>query len=129
METKSMVIDSGIFIEYLRAKNKKKTILHNIPNDSEIFISSVTLYELYAGATNERKWDDVTKLTEDLPVLSFTESTAQEAAKIFQKLKKRNQLIEFRDIFIGATAKIYQLPVKTINKKDYTRIEGLKILD
>ena len=55
MENRRMVIDTGIFIEYLRAKNKTKTILFNIPEDVEIYISAVTLYELLMGATSEEK--------------------------------------------------------------------------
>lgn len=48
-----MVIDTGVFIEHLRAKNKLKTTLYNLSSDSEMFISSVSLYELYMGATRE----------------------------------------------------------------------------
>lgn len=44
-----MVIDTGIFIEHLRAKDKLKTRLYNLPTDIELFISSVSLYELYMG--------------------------------------------------------------------------------
>ena len=45
-----MVIDTSIFIEFLRAKDKTKTALFLIPDDEQIFISSITLYELLMGA-------------------------------------------------------------------------------
>lgn len=41
-----MVIDTSVFIEFLRATDKTKTTLYQIPNNLQIFISSVTLYEL-----------------------------------------------------------------------------------
>ncbi len=61
-----MVIDTGIFIEHLRAKDKFKTSLYLIPENTELFISSVSLYELYMGATTKEKEKDILLLTEDL---------------------------------------------------------------
>ena len=53
MESSRLVVDTSIFIGYLRAKDKKKADLYKIPNSKRIYISSVTLYELLIGATNE----------------------------------------------------------------------------
>ncbi|SEP39033.1 hypothetical protein SAMN05428947_113191 [Mucilaginibacter sp. OK283] len=44
-----MVIDTGIFIEHLRAKDKLGTTLYKISDNTELFISSVSLYGLYMG--------------------------------------------------------------------------------
>ena len=66
-----MVIDTSIFIEFLRAKDKTKTVLFKIPDDEQIYISSVTLYELLMGAYTPNKVNDIKILTEDIPVLPF----------------------------------------------------------
>jgi predicted nucleic acid-binding protein len=124
-----MVIDSSIFIEYLRAKDKKSASLFQILDEETLFISSVTLYELFIGATNETKWNDIMVLTEDLTVLPFSDEVAIEAARIYHNLKKANTMIEFRDIFIAATCKAYNLPIKTLNKNDFKRVPGLKVID
>ena len=50
-----MVVDTGIFIEHLRAKDKTSTTLFNIADEPELFISAVSLYELYMGATTNEK--------------------------------------------------------------------------
>lgn len=63
-----------------------------------------------------------------LKVLPFDDAVAKQAATIFNELKKVNQLIEFRDIFIVATAKAYQLPIVTLNKKHFQRIQGLQLV-
>jgi len=127
MENRRMVVDTGIFIEYLRAKDKSKTILQNLSEKVELYISSVTLYELYMGATSPQKWVDVKTLTEDIPVLPFTKTISEKAAIIYQELRKEGKIIEFRDIFIGATAMVHDLPVLTRNKKHFIRIKGLKV--
>jgi len=63
-----------------------------------------------------------------VPMLAFTNEIAKNAAKLFQKLKQNNALIEFRDIFIAATAIANNIPLITLNKKHFQRIEGLEIL-
>jgi len=99
-----MVVDTSIFIEYLRSKKKDQTIFQKLPDKAVIFISSVTLFELLIGASSNEKWEELRKLTEDIPVLGFTEKIASLSAQIYHELKKSNKLIEYRDIFIAATA-------------------------
>jgi predicted nucleic acid-binding protein len=123
-----MVIDTSIFIDYLRAKNKAKTRLQNLPDDAVIYVSSVTLYELYMGATTPQKWVDIKKLTDGITVLSFDQEVAEKAAIIYQELRRANELIEFRDIFIAATAIIHDLPVLSRNAKHFKRIKALTVI-
>ena len=125
MEARGVVIDTSIFIDYLRAKNKEKTKLQTLPNDTFVCVSSITLYELYMGATNPQKWIDVTTLTDSLQVLPFNKEVAEKAATIYQDLRRSNNIIEFRDIFIAATAIVYTLPVWSTNKKHFNRIKDL----
>jgi len=47
MASNGLVIGTCIFIEYLRAKDKSKTTLYLIPDNLNLFISAVTVYELY----------------------------------------------------------------------------------
>lgn len=71
------------------------------------------------GAASTEKINDVKQITEDLVVLPFDEDVAQRAAEIYHGLKRRNQLIEFRDIFIAATCLVHNLPIATLNKKQF----------
>ncbi len=123
-----MVIDSNIFIDYLRAKEKSTTKFFQLLNESNsLFIFAVSVFELYSGGTSEEKQKRIQNLIEDIPVLTFNNEIAVKAAQIFRQLKAKNQLIEFRDIFIGATCIIHNLPIITLNKKHFERIEGLEI--
>lgn len=122
-----MVADTGIFIEHLRAKDKLSTTLYKISENQDRYISAVTMYELYMGATTREKKRDVEELTEGFSVLPFTDSIAKKAAEIYHKLRVSNQMIEFRDIFIAATCIVNELPIVTLNKKHFKRVDGLKI--
>jgi tRNA(fMet)-specific endonuclease VapC len=128
METRALVVDTSIFIDYLRSKKKDQTIFQTLSDRTEIFISSITLFELLIGAPSNEKWEEIRTLTEDIPVLGFTEKIAAQSAKIYHDLKKSNKLIEYRDIFIAATAIANDLPILTLNKKDFKRIKNLKVL-
>lgn len=128
MAAGNLVIDTGIFIEYLRVKDKTRAVLYNIPDEINLFISSVTLYELYMGATTDDKRKDIQILIEDVAVLPLNDEVAIKAADIYHDLKKANQIIDFRDIFIAATCVVYNFPLKTINTKHFNRIAGVTLL-
>jgi len=127
MESSGVVVDTSIFIEYLRASDKKNTYLYKIPNNSIIYISAVTLYELLMGATNEQKRKDVHLLTEDVIVLPFDQEVSLKASEIYHELRSTNKMIEFRDIFIAATCLVYNLSILTTNISHFQRIQGLEI--
>jgi len=122
-----MVIDTSVFIEFLRAKNKKETTLFRIPEENQLYISAITLYELLMGANNSEKLNDIKILTDDIPVLSFNETVAKQAGDIYHKLRKSNKIIEFRDIFIAATAISNNFSVKTLNVKHFNRIPNIRM--
>ena len=124
MENSKMVVDTTIFIEHLRAKNKIQTTLSRIPDKSEIFISSVTIYELLMGATSDAKLKDVENIVRGIPVLAFSENVAVQASEIFHDLKKHNKMIEFRDLFIGATALCLNIPGTGIYNEHYMNLQA-----
>lgn len=122
-----MVVDSGVFIEHLRAKDKLSTTLYKVSTKNGLYISAVTLYELYMGATTDDKIRDVNTITSFFTTLPFTDTVAQKAAQLYHELRLKNKMIEFRDIFIAATCLVHEMPIVTLNKKHFKRIEGLKI--
>lgn len=80
------------------------------------------------GATKPEKWHDVQELLASVAVLPLTKQIAEEAACVYQDLRSRNALIGHRDIFIGSTALVHNLPIKSINEKHFERINGLVLL-
>lgn len=89
----------------------------------EVYISALTMYELYMGVTIKDKERDVELITENFTILPFTEAVAKKASELYHVLRLSNQMIEFRDIFIAATCLVNELPIVTLNKKN---LSGLK---
>lgn len=127
MGTTDLVIDTNIFIEHIRSKDKQTTTLFSIPSNVRMYISAVTLYELLMGAHSPERRNDIALITNGIIVLPFDENVAHQAAIIYQKLKHSSQLIDFRDIFIAATCIVNNIPLVTSNRKHFDRIEGLQL--
>jgi predicted nucleic acid-binding protein len=123
----AILIDTSVIIDFLRKKNKRRTLLWKIKENYECFISSITIFELYCGAKNETHFNDLKKMMPWFNVIDFDNETAKYAAEIYSTLKKDNCIVEFRDIFIAASAIKNNLSLTTLNKKHFERINKLTL--
>lgn len=123
-----MVIDTSLFIEHLRAPDKTQTTLAALPTGVTFFVSSITIYELYCGVKQPSHAVDIEKLIKRITELPFDKLVAIQAGLIYSQLKRKNKMIGTGDILIAATALVYNQPVKTLNVKDFSRIDGLNLL-
>jgi len=48
---------------------------------------------------------------------------------VYLDLRRKNKLIEFRDILIASTALLFDIKIATLNRKHFDRIEKLEIID
>ncbi|MCL5028491.1 MAG: type II toxin-antitoxin system VapC family toxin [Bacteroidetes bacterium] len=128
MEDRSIIIDTSILIEFLRSKNKYQTALWSLKENYFCYTTSVTVFELYCGAKTDVHTHDLEKLFRWLNILSFDEESAKLSSQIYRELKAKNQLIEYRDIFIAATAIKSGYTLATLNTKHFDRISRLSLL-
>jgi len=128
LEPTEFLIDTSIIIEHLRKSDKHRSTLYGIPHHVELFISSVTLFELQAGATDSAKQQDIKTVLYDMGILPLDESVAEEAGKLYRTLKATNNQLEIRDLFIAATALANKLPILTLNRKHFELVKGLRLV-
>jgi len=128
LEYSEVLIDTSLIIEYLRKTNKEKTLFWEIINTYECYISSVTVFELYSGAKETSHYEALDTVLAYLTILPFDTEQAKISSSLFQKLKAKNKLIEFRDIFIASSAIAKQIPLATLNKKHFKRIDALELI-
>lgn len=126
MEARKKLVDSSIFIDYFRKREKSKTILYKLSKNFNVVTSAICHFEIFTGV-KESDLVFVNKLFEDIEVIQFNKECAFKASEIYKTLKKKNKIIEFRDIFIGATAIVYNLELSTLNKKHFERIDDIRI--
>jgi tRNA(fMet)-specific endonuclease VapC len=123
-----ILVDTSIFIDYYRKTDKSKSAWINlIDRGYEFAISVITKYELYSGATQNQIsfWD---KIISTIIVIPFDESCVNTAVQINSSLKKKRKQIDIADLFIAATAVNLNLPIATLNKKHFERIDEITVV-
>jgi tRNA(fMet)-specific endonuclease VapC len=128
MDNPKLLIDTSIIIDHFRKKDKTNTQLIQLYNKYLLYISSVTVFELYNGASDAEKVKDIELLLKNVKIIDFTSNIAFEASKIYRELLSENKMIEFRDIFIASSAIVNKLPLATLNLNHFERIRNVKLI-
>ena len=129
MADKIILVDTSILIDYYRKTEKdKSTWIALVRQEYSFAISAITKYEIYSGATSNQLafWDNVLQTITFIP---FDEASVDIAVIINSDLKKKRKQLDLADLFIAATAVAYSLPLATLNRKHFDRIDTLKIVE
>lgn len=129
MADKIVLADTSILIDYFRKTDKSNSSLVLLLEQGYDFaISAISYYEIYSGTTPAQLpfWQDLLKQT---TVLAFSQNIAQIAVDINDELKKKRKQIDMADLFIAATAITHNLPIATLNRRHFERIDSLNIME
>ncbi len=124
-----ILVDTSILIDYYRKTDKtKSTWINLIDQGYEFAISVVTKYELYSGATQSQLdfWDTILAT---ISIIPFDENCVDTAVRLNSSLKKKRKQIDIADLFIAATAVNLNLPIATLNRKHFDRIDEITIIE
>lgn len=128
MENKIVLVDTSILIDLFRKTDKSNSALIALVRNGYTYsISAVTEYEIYCGASliQTNFWDDFLRKTD---VLLFDKKVARIDVEINIDLKRKSKQISIPDLFIAATAIANNLLFATLNKKHFSRVEGLTMI-
>ncbi len=64
-----------------------------------------------------------------IEILSYTEATALEHARIWADLESSGKMIGFYDLIVAATALESGSVVATFNQRHFARVRGLKVIE
>ena len=117
--------DTNIIIDIFRGDEDLKSRLEGL-KDLEIFITPITLCELYKGAYLFHDATEKVKAVDDFlslfKVLDFDENCCKEFGKEYSRLKKLGKMTSEFDLMIASIAKTNDLILITRNKKDFDNI-------
>lgn len=128
MEDKRLLIDTNIFIQHLRAKNKTATYLYQIVHKFEIYTSSITEFELYCGAISYEHKQDIDNVLKGIKILAFEEGCGELAASERNRLIRLNKQFEIRDLLIVGIILKNNLPFFTLNPKHFKNFQGISLI-
>ena len=124
-----IMLDASVLIDHFRAKSKKNTFYMGIARKYDIrLISVVAKLEVLYGTRSEltEYWNAVFAT---MTVVPFTDDMVRKSHEIILDLKRKNRLIDMEDMMIAATALTLKIPLATLNRKHFERIEGLKLFN
>ncbi|MEM3594117.1 MAG: type II toxin-antitoxin system VapC family toxin [Candidatus Jordarchaeaceae archaeon] len=128
----AICIDTDVIVDYLRGREPGRSAFTKWRKKAEIFLTSVTAFELLLGASlsskRERRIVEVESLLDQHTVLTFTLDSAKKAAEKGSELRAKGISIEIRDLFNASMCLLKKIPLLTGNKAHYERIKELIVL-
>ena len=125
------VLDTNICIYIINNKPEKVRAKFAEISLNDIAISSITLFELEAGARkgskakeNLARLEQFANLIQELP---FDAKAARQGGALRQHLREQGTLIGAMDMLIAAHALSINAIVVTNNKKEFDRVPELKV--
>jgi tRNA(fMet)-specific endonuclease VapC len=129
VETLKVCVDTDIVIDYLRGKNKNQNILPNLIAKYNVYISPISVYELYYGGYYSGKVKAVEDVLSVITPFDWTTEDSKKAAQIHATLSKVGETLSVKDILIAGQCLSRSVPLITRNVSHFSRIRGLKIID
>jgi tRNA(fMet)-specific endonuclease VapC len=94
-------------------------------DQTALFISAATVFELYAGADRPGAAEAVRKLVEAASIIVVDAVIAEKGASIFRRYERSHGLDQF-DAIIAATALVARLPLVTRNVRHFPSVKNVR---
>ncbi len=123
-----IIIDSSIIIDYLRGGTKWNKFIEVAEEDTELFIPTIVIFELFSGTStrNPNKTQDMLNFVKQFSRIDLDEKIARIAGEIYRDVTKT---LEVPDYIIAASALSIGAAVLTLNQKHFQQIPGLEIYE
>jgi tRNA(fMet)-specific endonuclease VapC len=124
-----VVCDTDVIIDFFSGKGTSANLVHDLLEHDRLALTSITVFELYAGVTGKRRISQIDKLVSFAPVFSFALTESVIAAQIYSNLRQSGILIGNQDICIAAICLAHKLPLFTRNIEHFKRVRNLRIYE
>lgn len=125
-ETFGMILcDTNILIEFYKAEAQVTEVLRRIGTEN-IAISVITKAELFFGALNKTELKAIDQLLSLVSLLPITESTSMRFIHLMETYSLSHKLA-IPDALIAATAIENDLPLYTLNQRDFRFVQNLEL--
>jgi len=129
---RTICVDTDIIVDYFRGREPGKSTFTSWRERAEVFITSITTFELLLGANlsskREQRIIEAESLLDQHGILAFDRDSAKEAAEKGAELRRKGAVVEIRDLLNASMCLAKKMPILTKNKAHYERITGLVVL-
>jgi predicted nucleic acid-binding protein len=119
----SFLLDTDVLVDFLRGHHKAVAFINT--HSARIILSSIVVAELYAGVkgdTEQAALEDFVSLFRVIPV----SAEIAKAGGLYKRDYGKSHGVGLADAILAATAEVEDAELKTLNKKHYPMVKGLK---
>jgi len=128
LENELIVVDTDVVIDFFNGVFPGAEIMSKLISGQEVALTSISVFELYAGIEGKRRLSQIETLIQGVTILPLDVIEAVIAGKIYTQLKSKGQLVGTHDILIAATCVANRIPLYTKNVAHFSKIEDILIL-
>jgi predicted nucleic acid-binding protein len=122
-----IIADTDVIIDFFTDTVPVSDEILKIILEKRLCLTSMTVYELYAGVIGKKRLNQVETLITSVPIFSLGVTEAAIAGKIYTYLKAKGKLIGHRDIIIAGICIANGLPLFTKNMTHFRMIPQLDL--
>ncbi|HWX53512.1 MAG TPA: PIN domain-containing protein [Verrucomicrobiae bacterium] len=130
----AIILDADVIIRGERGSFDLRRWVASRPND-QFELAAITVAELWHGVERATALHRATRqrylqpILQSLPIIAYTEQTAYEHARIWAEVESSGKMIGFYDLIVAATALERGSHVATFNRRHFTQIKGLDVIE
>ena len=128
MENELIVVDTDVVIDFFNGVFPGAEIMSKLISGQEVALTSISVFELYAGIEGKRRLSQIETLIQGVTILPLDVIEAVIAGRIYTQLKSKGQLVGTHDILIAATCVANTVPLYTKNAAHFLRMEDIQVL-
>jgi tRNA(fMet)-specific endonuclease VapC len=130
----AIILDADVVIGGEKGAFNLAGWVASLPNE-QFEIAAITIAELWHAVeravepqkSKRRKYLET--VVSALPIVSYTEQTAYEHARIWAELQSAGKMIGSYDLIVAATALERGSRVATFNKRHFALVKGLQVIE
>ncbi|MBS3133970.1 type II toxin-antitoxin system VapC family toxin [Candidatus Woesearchaeota archaeon] len=119
-----LCLDTDFCIEIIKGNASIETLFDKF-GPYEIYITSITMFELFLRETNIKI---VENFVSSFFVIYFDDFSALKVSEISKDLKRKGISIDFRDLFIASICIVNNCNLATFNKKHFEHTKDLELV-
>ena len=123
-----VVADTDLLIDFLRGKGPGAPLVRELIVDHRLRVTAITAFELRVGAAFLERRDDILRLVQSR-TFPLDPGSALRAGEVAATLRAAGQDIGMADCLQAGICLKFDLPFATRNRRHFTRVEGLRLLD
>lgn len=126
MATKVILLDTDALIEYIRGNEDMQKVFDSI-TDKYVYINPIIKAEVQSACVGKAELNKINNFLDSIPIFNLDIETSEIFSQLFEKYTLSHKC-KVPDTLIAAMCIRYDMHLFTLNKKDFSYIEGLKLI-